>query len=128
MAKIEGKCKEIMDKTEWVAIVTCGDNGPHVVGTWGDYVRAIGIKEGEVIVIPAGYYNVTEKNLKKDNRVQLLIASKQVQGNYGSGQGCCISGNGELQMSGKFAEMAKEKFPWARGALVIKVKEVSTQL
>jgi len=29
MAKIEGKCKEVMDKTEWVAMVTCGDNGPH---------------------------------------------------------------------------------------------------
>lgn len=127
MVKIEGKCKEVLDKTEWVAIVTCGDNGPHVVATWGDYVRAIGMNDG-VIVIPAGHYNVTEENLKKDSRVQLLIASKQVQGNYGSGQGCCISGEGELKTNGKFAEMAKEKFPWARGALVIKVKEVSTQL
>lgn len=128
MAKIEGKCKEVLDKTEWVAIVTCSDNGPHVVATWGDYVRAIGIKDEEVIVIPAGHYNITEENLKKNNRVELLIASKQVQGNYGSGQGCCISGIGELQISGKFAQMAKEKFPWARGALVITVKEISTQL
>jgi hypothetical protein len=81
-----------------------------------------------VIVIPAGHYNITEENLKKDDRVELLIASKQVQGNYGTGQRCCISGKGELQTSGKFAEMAKEKFSWARGALVIKVTEVSTQL
>ena len=29
MAKIEGKCKEVLNKTEWVAIVTCSDNGPH---------------------------------------------------------------------------------------------------
>jgi len=101
---------------------------PIVVATWGDYVRAIGIKGEEVIVIPAGHYNITEENLKKNNRVELLIASKQVQGNYGLGQGCCISGIGELQISGKFAQMAKEKFPWARGALVIKVKEISTQL
>ena len=91
MAKIEGKCKEVLDRTEWIAIVT-------------------------------------EENLKKDNRVELLIASKQVQGNYGPGQGCCISGIGELQTSGKFAQMAKEKFPWARGAFVIKVKEINTQL
>ena len=128
MGKIEGKCKEVMDKTEWVAIVTCGDNGPHVVATWGDYVRAISINGDEVIVIPAGKYNITEENLKKDNRVELLIASKQVQGNYGHGQGCCISGKGEIQTSGKFVEMVKEKFPWARGALVIKVKEVNIQL
>ena len=26
MVKIEGKYKEIMDKTEWVAITTCGEN------------------------------------------------------------------------------------------------------
>ena len=128
MAKIEGKCKEVIDKTEWVAIVTCGDKGPHVVATWGDYIRAIGIKDGEVIVIPAGHYNITEENLKKDNHIELLIASKQVPGNYGPGQGCSISGKGEIQTSGKFTEMVKEKFPWARGALVIKVDEVNTQL
>ena len=30
MVKIEGKYKEVMDRTEWVAIATCGENGPHV--------------------------------------------------------------------------------------------------
>ncbi len=128
MVRIEGKCREVMDKTEWVAIVTCGDSGPYVVATWGDYVRALGIKDGEPIVIPAGHYNITEENLKKDSRVELLIASKQVQGSHGPGQGCSISGRGEVQTSGKFAEMAKAKFSWARGALVIKVEEVKTQL
>jgi len=128
MVKIEGKFKEIMDKTEWVAIATCGENGPHVVATWGDYVRALDTKDKEVIVVPAGHYNITEENLKKNNRVELLIASKQVEGTYGPGQGCCISGTGEVQTSGKFAQMAKSKFSWARGALVIKVKEVNIQL
>jgi hypothetical protein len=56
--------------------------------------------------------------------VELLIASKQVQGSYPPGQGCRISGKGELQTIGEFAEAAKEKFPWARGALVIKVEDV----
>ena len=128
MVKIEGKCKEVIDKTEWVAVATCGDSGPHMVGTWGDYVRALGIQDSGIIVIPAGYYNITEENLKKNNRVELLIASKQVQGSHGPGQGCSISGRGEIQTSGKFADMAKSKFPWARGALVITVEKVSTQL
>jgi predicted pyridoxine 5'-phosphate oxidase superfamily flavin-nucleotide-binding protein len=128
MVKIEGKYKEIMDKTEWVAIATCAENGPHVVATWGDYVRALDTKDNEVIVVPAGHYNITEENLKKNNRVELLIASRQVEGTYGPGQGCCISGTGEVQTSGKFAQMAKSKFSWARGALVIKVKEVNIQL
>lgn len=129
MVKIEGKCKEVLDKTEWVAIATSGDSGPHMVGTWGDYVRALGIKDSGIIVIPAGYYNITEENLKKNNRVELLIASRQVHGTNGRpGQGCSISGRGEIQTSGKFADMAKSKFPWARGALVITVEKVSTQL
>lgn len=129
MVKIEGKCKEVIDKAEWVAIATCGDSGPHMVGTWGDYVRALGIKDSGIIVIPAGYYNITEENLKKNNRVELLIASRQVHGTNGRpGQGCSISGRGEIQTSGKFADLAKSKFPWARGALVITVEKVSTQL
>ncbi len=129
MVKIEGICKEVIDKTEWVAIATCGDSGPHMVGTWGDYVRALGIKDSGIIVIPAGYYNITEENLKRNNRVELLIASRQVHGTNGRpGQGCSISGRGEIQTSGKFADMAKSKFPWARGALVITVEKVSTQL
>lgn len=128
MTEIEGTCREVLEKTEWVAIATCGKDGPHIVATWGDYVRAFGIKDGEPIVIPAGHYDVTEENLRKNSRVELLIASKQVQGNHGPGQGCSISGGGEIQISGKFAEMAKTKFPWARGALVISVEAVKTQL
>ena len=126
--QIEGKCKEVLDKTEWVAIATCGDNGPHVVATWGGYVRALKTEDSGIIVIPAGFYNITKGNLKKNNRVELLIASKQVQGTNGLGQGCSISGTGEIQTSGKIADMVKSKFSWARGALVITVEKVSTQL
>jgi hypothetical protein len=56
--------------------------------------------------------------------VELLIASKQVKGSYFPGQGCRISGKGELQTAGEFAVAAKGRFPWARGALVVKVEEV----
>ncbi len=125
MAKIYGKCREVMDKTEWVAITTLGSDGPHMVGTWGDYIRSMSIKDDEVITIPARKYNKTEENLRQNGRVELLIASKQVQGSHPLlGQGCRISGGGKLQTTGEFAEAAKGKFPWARGALVIKVEEV----
>lgn len=128
MAKIEGTCKEVMDKAEWVAIATCGDDGLHLVATWGDYVRAIGIKDGNIIVIPAGKYQKTEANLKKDDRVELLAASKQVQGAHGAGQGCSLTGKGEIQTTGELAEAVRKKFSWARGALVIRVEQVRTQL
>lgn len=128
MAKIEGKCREVLDKTEWVAIATTGDDGPHLAGTWGGYIRALGIKDDEVILVPAGGYLKTEQNLEKDNRIEILCATRRVQGGNGPGKGCRIRGTGQLQTSGELAEVARKKFPWARGVLVIKAEEVIEQL
>ena len=127
MTKIEGVCSDICEATEFVAIVTTGDNGPHVVGNWGDYMRVLGIKEN-TIVFPAGRYQQTEKNLRKNNKIQLLVASKKVQGTRGPGQGCLIIGTGEILSSGDIVDAVKAKFPWARGAMVIHVVDVKTQL
>ncbi len=127
MAKIEGNCREVCEATEFVSIVTTGDNGPHVVGNWGDYLRALGIG-ADTLVLPAGRYRQTEQNLAKNNRVQLLVASKKVQGTRSPGQGYLIAGTAEIVSSGDVADAVKAKFPWARGALVIHVDEVTAQL
>ena len=127
MTRIEGICRDVCEATEFVTIVTMGDDGPHVVGNWGDYMRILGIK-GNVIVLPAGRYQQTEKNLLKNNRVQLLVASKKVQGTRSAGQGCLIAGTGEILDSGEIVDAVKAKFPWARGAMVVHVEDVKTQL
>lgn len=127
MAKIEGVCRQVCEATEFVAMVTNGEDGPHVVGNWGDYMRKLGIRD-DVIVFPAGRYHKTEENLRKDNRIQLMVASKAVQGTRSPGQGCVISGTAEIVASGEAFDAVKAKFPWARGALVIRVREVTTQL
>jgi hypothetical protein len=110
-----------------VTIVTTGDDGPHVVGNWGDYMRVLGIKEN-MIIFPAGRYQQTEKNLRRNNRIQLLVASKNVKGTRSLGQGCLIIGTGEILSSGDIVDAVKAKFPWARGAMVIHVEDVKTQL
>jgi predicted pyridoxine 5'-phosphate oxidase superfamily flavin-nucleotide-binding protein len=127
MAKIEGNCRDVCDATEFVTIITTGDDGPHVVGNWGDYMRAVGIG-ADRIVFPAGHYQQTEQNLKKNNRIQLLVASKKVQGTRGPGQGYLIAGTAEVVASGDMADAVKAKFPWARGALVVHVDKVTAQL
>ena len=127
MIKIEGICKEVLDKTEWVAIVTQGEDGPHLVATWGEYVRQIGTENDEII-IPVGFYNKTEENLKKNKNIQLLIASKQTKGSSGPGQGCRLRGEGEIQKEGEIVQKVKEKFSWARGALIMRVKEIDALL
>lgn len=127
MNKIEGNCREVCEATEFTTIVTIGDDGPHLVGNWGDYMRKLGIKD-DTIVLPAGRYHQTEKNLRKNDRIQLMVASKAVQGTRTPGQGYVILGRGEIVISGKVVEAVKAKFPWARGALVIHVEDVQSQL
>jgi len=127
MAIIEGNCREVCEASEFVTIVTSGDDGPHVVGNWGDYMRALGIG-ADTIVLPAGHYRQTEQNLRKHARVQLLVASKKVQGTRSPGQGYLIVGTAEIVSSGEIADMVKAKFPWARGALVIHVEQARAQL
>ncbi len=127
MAKLEGKIREVIDKAEWVSIATAGPDGPHLAATWGDYVRALGIEQ-DTIVIPAGGLRTTEANLRNDSRIELLFASRQVQGTQSAGQGCRISGRGEMQAAGPAAERVKARFPWARAALVVTVERAATQL
>jgi len=127
MAKLEGISRDVCEATEFVTIVTTGDDGPHVVGNWGEYMRTLGIKE-DMIVLPAGRYRKTEQNLRKNNHIQLMVASKKVQGTRTPGQGCLIVGTAEILDSGDVADAVKAKFPWARGALVIRVEDVQTQL
>ena len=126
MAKIEGVCREVCNATEYVAIITQGDGGPHLAGHWGNYMFLD--VEDEVIVFPVGRYQRTEQNLRKNGRIQLLVASKKVQGTKSPGQGCEIRGTGEIVAAGKFVDAVRVKFPWARGALVVRVEETKTQL
>ncbi len=127
MTKLEGTIREVIEKAEWVSIATAGPDGPHLAATWGDYVRALGV-DNDTILIPAGGLRKTEENLKTDPRIQLLFASRQVQGSQGAGQGCRISGKGELLATGPAADRVKARFPWARAALVVTVETAATQL
>ncbi len=127
MAVIEGVCRQVLDATEFVGIVTQGKDGPHVVATWGDYIRRLGIGS-DALMVPAGHYLQTEANLRRDPRVQVLAASRQVQGSHGPGQGIVLTGNAEVRVEGAEAIAVKEKFPWARGVLLIHVESVVTQL
>lgn len=127
MAKLDDVARQVMDKSEWVAIATTGPNGPHVAATWGGYIRTLGVRD-DLLLIPAGHYHQTEANLQRDPRIELLFATRQVAGNHGPGRGCCITGTAELQVSGVHADAVKAKFAWARGALVVTIEKAALQL
>ncbi len=127
MTSLDPTTRELLEKGEFVAIVTQGPEGPHLVGNWCDYARRIGIDETR-IVLPAGRYKRTEENLKRDDRIQLMVASRAVHGTRSPGQGGVVHGKGSVQAEGELAERAKAIFPWARGALVIEVERCEMQL
>ena len=127
MGKINNICKEVIEKSEWLAIATAGPDGPHLAACWIQSVRTLGY-EDDVVRIPAWRYFRTEENLKHNPRIELLFASRQVERPQGHGQGCRILGQGELQTSGPNAEVVKAKFPGTRGALVVTIDSVETQL
>ncbi len=123
MAKIEKKAREVLEKTEWVAIATSGSDGPHLAATWGDYIRTLGM-DGDSLFVPVGGMKKTEQNLKTDTRIEVLCGTRQVQGANGPGKGCRIRGTGALLTTGQQFDATKKKFPWARAVLVIKAEEV----
>jgi predicted pyridoxine 5'-phosphate oxidase superfamily flavin-nucleotide-binding protein len=127
MSVMNDNCRETWAETEFVAIATQGENGPHMVGNWGSYVSKLGLR-GDTVLLPAGGYRETEANLKKDNRVSILIGSRKVQGSRGPGQGYELKGTAEIVKEGPLLDEVKGAFPWARGALVITVTEAKAQL
>lgn len=128
MDTINDSVRNVIDNSEIVAIVTGGEDGPHLVATWGDFVRQLEVDDGKTIVIPAGGYSQTEKNFKKDNRVKLLIGSRQVQGKNSMGTGYRLSGHAKIVTKGEMMDLTKSKFPWARAALVIEVDKAEQLL
>ena len=127
MALLDGACREVLDQTEFVAMVTSGPEGPHITATWGDYVRTLGFG-ADRLVIPAGYYHQMEANLALNDQIQLLVASRQVAGKLGPGQGFTLKGTGTLVDSGEEMDRVKAHFPWARAALIVQVSEAVAHL
>jgi hypothetical protein len=127
MKLLGGACREVLEATEFVAMVTAGPQGPHITATWGDYVRQLGF-EDDRLVIPAGYYHEMEANLELDPDIQILVASRRVEGKLGPGQGFTLKGTGKIVTSGDDMDRVKALFPWARGALVVKIAEAVSHL
>ncbi len=121
------KWREVLEHSEWVAIVA-GGSEPHVVATWGEYIMRLSPEGGSTVVVPAGYYHRTEEILQSNSQVQIMLASRKVTGTHGPGQGYLLRGRGRVEVEGEFAVKARESFPWARGALVIEVESAQAQL
>lgn len=114
---------EVMKHEGVVAIVTQGENEPHVVNTWNSYLK---VTENDRLLVPVGGMKTTEANIKRDNRVLMTLGSREVQGLMYMGTGFLVRGTAKILDNGDEFNQTKEKFPWARAVLEI-TPEVVTQ-
>jgi hypothetical protein len=88
-----------------VALVTQGADEAHVVNTWNSYIH---ITSDDKLLIPAGFMYITEENITNNNKVQLTIGSREVQGTMYKGTGFLIKGTAQFLKDGPEFEMIKE--------------------
>ncbi|MGI6093235.1 MAG: pyridoxamine 5'-phosphate oxidase family protein [Veillonellaceae bacterium] len=118
------KFHQILKHEGVVAIATQGSDGPHLVNSWNSYIEVAGDK----LLIPAGYMNETEDNIAKNNKVQLTVGSKEVEGFNGPGTGFLVKGTAKFIKSGAEYEAMKKRFPWIRAVLEVTVDNANQTL
>ena len=120
--RLPEKFYEVLQHEGVVAIVSWGDNEPHVVNTWNSYLV---ITEEEHILIPAYGMRKTEKNVRVNNRVKITLGSKEVLGykDY-QGTGFLIEGTATYIESGDTYNMMKEKFSFLTRVIDITVTAI----
>ena len=109
---------DVLKKDGVVAIATLGADGPHMVNTWNSYVQ---VAEDGRLLIPAGFFNRTEANIKFNNQVLVSLGSSKVPGLYGPGTGFLIKGTASFLGEGAEFDTLKAKFAWMRAVLSIEV-------
>lgn len=120
------KLLEVMKKDGVVAIATLGPDGPHMVNTWNSYLRVTG--DGRLL-IPAGYMNVTEKNIAANSSVLITLGSSKVEGLTGRpGTGFLIKGSAAFLTSGPEFESTKARWSWARAVVAVTVNSATQTL
>lgn len=101
--------------------VTAGPEGPHLVATWQSYLT---ILDDQTIAFPAGGYRQTEANLKANPSLQMIIGSRLPSGALGFR----LSGKAEIQTGTPVHAQLKERFPWCRGAVILRLEAVEKVL
>ncbi len=107
-----------------LAIASQGPQGVHLVNSWNSYV----LVKGDKLLIPAGRMQRTQENLELDSRVKLTISNREVQGRSYKGTGFLVEGRAHFDSREEDYLLIKERFPWARAALVIEVEKTTQTL
>ncbi len=123
--RLPDKLREILKHEGVVAIVTQDAREAHLVNTWNSYCT---ITVDGRLLYPAGGMKTTERNLGRDDRVQMSFGSREVEGLRGPGAGFLLRGRASFLTSGADFAAVRQRFPWARAAVEIKVESATQTL
>ncbi|CAM3453244.1 FMN-binding protein [Arcobacter aquimarinus] len=113
------KIENILKYEGVFSVVAKGDDFPHIVNTWNSYVS---FKDNNIFLPVAGM-NKMEEVLKNENRVIVVIGTKELMGLHGMGMGVKIVGKAKIFQDIEEYEVMKTKFEWARAVMKIEILE-----
>ena len=111
MSVFNEKFFEVLKHEGVVSIVSWGNGEANIVNTWNSYL----VIKDDRILLPAAGMNSTEADVKVNNKVKVTL-------------GFLIKGTANFIESGKDFDMMKEKYPFLRKVLEIKVESVKQLL
>lgn len=125
MSVFNEKFFEVLNHEGVVSIVSWGNGEANITNTWNSYL----VIKDDRILLPAAGMNSTEADVKVNNKVKVTLGARDVMGfnNY-QGTGFLIIGTAKFVESGEEFDMMKEKFPFLRKVLEIKVESAKQLL
>ncbi len=117
---------EVLKYEGVVSIVSWGSSDEaNITNTWNSYL----VIKDDRILLPAAGMNSTEADVKVNSKVKMTLGAREVMGfnNY-QGTGFLINGTASFIESGDEYDMMKEKFPFLRKVLEIKVDTIKQLL
>ena len=117
---------EVLKYEGVVSIVSWGSSDEaNITNTWNSYL----VIKDDRILLPAAGMNSTEADVKVNSKVKITLGARDVMGfnNY-QGTGFLINGTASFIESGDEYNMMKEKFPFLRKVLEIKVDTIKQLL
>ena len=103
-------------------IVTWNDGDPHLAATWNSYIHRT---ENDTLLIPVIGMQTTQENLAANNRVKMIIGSKEVMGKFGPGAGFLLDGTAKIIREGEDLAMMQKRFNWANCLMEVTVTKIT---
>ena len=111
-----------LSKEGVASIVTWADGEPHLAATWNSYIHRT---ESNTLLIPVMGMQTTQNNIAVNNRVKMVIGSKEIMGKYGPGAGFLLEGTARFLHAGEELAMMQKRFTWAVCVMEVSLMKIA---